>query len=95
LGGTFDRIRARSSTAALSGCHDSQTQAGRCSSPAAPTATSWTLFRTTPRRLLGWRRIDAANASPATSFMFHSSRATRDKLLDERMPLKRGKLDDF
>jgi hypothetical protein len=45
---------------------------------------------------LGWRRIDAANASPATSFMFHKLTGDLpDELLGERMPLERGKLDDF
>jgi hypothetical protein len=45
---------------------------------------------------LGWKRIDAANASTDTSYMYHKLTGDLpDKLLGERMPRDRGKLDQF
>lgn len=99
--GTFDRIQRQifNQSCALSGCHDSQTQKGNMLLE-SPTSYS-NIVDVVPSNLvaagLGWKRIDAANASVETSFMFHKVTGDLDAAddLGERMPFKRGKLDDF
>jgi len=99
-GGTFDRIQRQifNQNCALSGCHDSQTQAGEMlleSSGSYDNIVNH--FPHNPAAAArGWKRIDAANASPETSFMYHKLTGDLpDDALMARMPFKRGKLDDF
>jgi len=98
--GTFDRIQRQifNRNCALSGCHDSQTQAGEMLlEPGASYDNIVDAFpHNTAAAALGWRRIDAANKSPETSFMYHKLTGDLpDKDLMARMPFGRGKLDDF
>jgi hypothetical protein len=98
--GTFDRIQKQifNQNCALSGCHDSQTQAGDMLLESSGSYTN--IVDAVPRNLaaaaLGWKRIDAANASPDTSFMYHKLTGDLpDDALMARMPFGRGKLDQF
>ena len=74
----------------MSGCHDSQTQAGGLLlESGASYANLVNVAPTTPAAAaLGWQRIDAANGDPATSFMFHKLTGDLpDPSFGERMPL--------
>src|SRR5262245_58553378 len=97
---TFDRIQRQifNRNCALSGCHDSQTQAGEMLLESSGSYSN--IVNHLPRNPvaagLGWRRIDAANASPETSYMYHKLTGDLpDDLLGARMPFGRGKLDQF
>lgn len=98
--GTFDRIQRQifNQSCALSGCHDSNTQAG--SMLLEPGAAYNNIVDAFPNNGVaggrGWRRVDAAGSSPATSFLYRKITGDLDDdLLGERMPLKRRKLDAF
>ncbi len=98
--GTYDRIQRQifNQSCALGGCHDSQSQAGNM---LLETAGSYSnivdVVPSNPAAAgLGWRRIDAANADPETSFLYHKITGDLDDdALGERMPFGRGKLDEF
>lgn len=99
--GTFDRIQRQvfSRSCALSGCHDSQSQAGGMLLEAGSAYSN--LADTTPTNAaaaaLGWRRVDAANASADSSFLYHKLTGDypADPALGERMPFGRPRLDDY
>jgi hypothetical protein len=98
--GTFDRIQRQifNQSCALSGCHDSNSQAGNMLLESGGAYSN--IVDVVPSNLvaagLGWRRIDAANASPVTSFLYHKITGDLDvDGLEERMPFKRRKLDEF
>ena len=100
LDGTYQRIQEQifNQSCALSGCHDSQTEAGNMLLESGGALSN--IIDVTPNNQvaagLGWKRIDAANANADTSFMYHKLTGDlHDKLLGERMPRGRGKLDDF
>jgi hypothetical protein len=102
FGGTFDRIQRQifNQNCALSHCHDSQTHAGDQILDNATTSYSQIVNHVpnnTAAAALGWLRIDAANASPDTSFMYHKLTGDLpDKTaFGERMPRGRPKLDQF
>ncbi len=96
--GTFDRIQRQifDNSCALSGCHDSQSQMGGLLLESG--ASYGNLIDVTPQHpgaiAAGWKRVDATNASPDTSFLFH--KLTGD-LVDQgaRMPFGRPALDDY
>jgi hypothetical protein len=99
-GGTFKRIQKQifNQSCALSGCHDSQTHQNEMvleeGSAYAAIADVTPYNQVAAGR--GRKRIDAANASSDTSFMYHKLTGDLDdKLLGERMPRDRGKLDQF
>ncbi len=99
--GTYERIQRQifNQSCALSGCHDSQTQAGNMLLE-QPSAYSniVDVFASNPTAGgLGWRRIDAANASPDSSFLYRKITGTLngDPALGGRMPFMRPKLDPF
>ncbi|MGH7894656.1 MAG: hypothetical protein ACREQL_08300 [Candidatus Binatia bacterium] len=98
--GTFDRIQKQifDKSCAVSGCHDSQSQTGGMLLEGGAAYTN--LVDVTPQNAtaagLGWKRLDATNASPETSFIYH--KLTGDLsggTLGARMPLGGSKLDDF
>jgi hypothetical protein len=98
--GTFDRIQRQifNQRCALSGCHDSQSQTGNMLLESSGSYSN--IVDVVPSNPvaagLGWRRIDAANASPETSFMYHKVTGDLpDDGLLARMPFNRRKLDDF
>jgi len=98
--GTFDRIQRQifNRSCALSGCHDSQTQAGGMllESGGAYSNIVDVVPDTPPAAALGWLRIDAANADPETSFMYHKLTGDLpDPELGERMPFGRPKLESY
>jgi hypothetical protein len=101
FGGTFDRIQRQifNQNCALSHCHDSQTHAGEqiLESPTSYDNIVNHVPNNQNAAALGWLRIDAANASPDTSFMYHKLTGDLpDKTnFGERMPRGRGKLDQF
>jgi hypothetical protein len=96
--GTFDRIQRQifDQSCAVSGCHDSQSQTGGLLLETG--AAYANLVDVTPQSpgavAAGWKRVDATNASPDTSFLFH--KLTGD-LVDQgaRMPFGRPALDDY
>jgi hypothetical protein len=98
--GTFDRIQKQifNQNCALSGCHDSQSHQNEM---VLEEGTAYdAIVDVTPYNQLaasrGWKRIDAANASSDTSFMYHKLTGDLDdKLLEARMPRGRPKLDQF
>jgi hypothetical protein len=99
-GGTFKRIQKQifNQNCALSGCHDSQTHQRNLvlEEGSAYAAIADVTPDTPAAAALGWKRIDAANASPDTSFLYHKITGDLpDKLLGERMPRDRPKLDQF
>ena len=98
--GTFDRIQRQifNRSCALSGCHDSQTQAGGMllESGGAYSNIVDVVPDTPAAAALGWRRIDAANADPETSFMYHKLTGDLpDPELGARMPFGRPKLESY
>ena len=101
FGGTFDRIQRQifNQSCALSHCHDSQTHAGEqiLESPTSYDNIVNHVSNNQNAAALGWLRIDAANASPDNSFMYHKLTGDLpDKTnFGERMPRGRGKLDQF
>jgi hypothetical protein len=100
FGGTFDRIQKQifNQSCALSGCHDSQThQRNMVLEEGSSYAAIADVTPDTPAAAaLGWKRIDAANASSDTSYLYHKITGDLpDKLLGERMPRDRPKLDQF
>jgi len=80
FGGTFDRILKQifNQSCALSGCHDSQShQRNMVLEEGSAYAAIADVTPDTPAAAaLGWKRIDAANASPDTSYLYHRSPAT-------------------
>ena len=102
-GGTFDRIQKQifNKNCAVSGCHDSQTQAGGMLLEDNVTGGAYdNIVDVVPNNAVaagrGWRRIDGANASRENSFMYHKLTGDLDDdLLGERMPRGRAKLDSF
>ena len=96
--GTFDRIQRQifDQSCAVSGCHDSQSQSGGLLLETG--ASHGNLVDVTPQNLgaqaAGWKRVDAANASAATSFIFHKLTGDLDGTQGARMPLIGGSLDD-
>jgi hypothetical protein len=99
-GGTFKRIQNQifNQNCALSGCHDSQSAQGNQILEEG-TAYSQIVDVTAHNAVAasrGWKRIDAANMSPETSFMYHKLTGDLDdKDLGARMPFGRAKLDQF
>ncbi len=100
FGGTFDRIQRQvfNRSCALSGCHDSQSQAGGMLLEAGGAYSN--LADVVPDNPaasgLGWRRVDAAGASAQTSFLYHKLTGDlSDPVLGERMPLGRPRLDGY
>jgi len=94
--GTFDRMQRQifNQSCALSGCHDSQTQAGNMLLDSG--ASYGNLVNVTPNNFAangaGWKRVDPG--STATSFIFH--KITGDlpnATYGERMPLNKAKLN--
>jgi len=97
--GTFDRIQRQifNQSCAVSGCHDSQSQTGGL---LLETGASYTnLVDVTPQMpgaaAAGWKRVDAANASAETSFLYHKLTGDLDGTQGARMPLVGGALDDY
>jgi hypothetical protein len=95
--GTFDRIQRQifDTTCAVSGCHDSQTQMGGLLLEAG--ASYAKLVDVTPQNSVaaaaGWKRVDAANASPVTSYIIHKLTGDLDSGEGARMPFGRPALD--
>src|SRR5262245_24098952 len=96
--GTFDRIQRQifDQSCAVSGCHDSQSQAGGL---LLETGASYgNLIDVTPQKpgaqAAGWKRVDAANSSAETSYIFHKLTGDLDGTQGARMPLIGGALDD-
>ena len=100
--GTFDRIQKQvfDKTCAVSGCHDSQSQQSELLLEGAAAYTN--LVDVTPHNpvaaALGWKRVNATAADPATSYLFH--KLTGDLPDDNgnlgvRMPFGQGALDDL
>src|SRR5262249_58653348 len=99
-GGTFKRIQKQifNQSCALSGCHDSQTNQNNMTLEAGSAYDA--IANVTPYNQtaigLGWKRIDAANANPDKSYLYHKITGDLpDELLGERMPRDRPKLDQF
>jgi hypothetical protein len=97
--GTYDRMQRQifNTSCALSGCHDSQSQAGGM---LLETAGSYSnLIDVTPFNTVaqanGWKRIDATNASPASSYLFHKITGDLGTGLGERMPRGKPKLPAY
>jgi hypothetical protein len=96
--GTFDRIQRQifNQTCAVSGCHDSQSKTGGLLLEEG--AAYANLVDVTPQNAgasgAGWKRVDAANASPATSYLFHKLTGDLDGTQGARMPFGGGALDD-
>jgi hypothetical protein len=98
--GTFDRIQRQIFTpsCAVSGCHDSQTQAKGLllESSSAYTNLVDVVPNTAPAAALGWKRVDGAGASTANSFLYHKITGDLpDESFGLRMPRLRRKLDGF
>lgn len=99
--GTYDRIQRQifNRSCALSGCHDSQTQAGNMllEQPSAYANIVDVFPFNFAASGLGWRRVDAANASTDTSFLYRKITGDFDgnPALGARMPFGRPKLDAF
>ncbi len=99
---TFDRIQRQifNQNCALSGCHDSQSQAGNM---LLETGASYgNLVNVTPSNFAasgaGWKRVAAANpgvsGSPDTSFIFHKiTGELPNASYGARMPLNKPKLN--
>jgi hypothetical protein len=99
--GTFERIQRQifNPNCAVSGCHVSNKQAG---GQILEAGTSYAqIVNVVPQNsaaaALGWLRIDAEDASPDKSFMYHKVTGDLpDKTsFGERMPRGRAKLDQF
>lgn len=98
--GTFDRIERQvfRRSCALSGCHDSQTQAGGMLLESGGAYSN--LVDVTPTNGvaagLGWRRVDASNARADTSFLYRKLAGSLPAGgLGGRMPLGRAKLENY
>jgi hypothetical protein len=97
--GTFDRIQRQifDQTCAVSGCHDSQSQTGGLLLESG--ASYGNLIDVTPQSpgavAAGWKRVDAANMSADTSFLFHKLTGDLDGTQGARMPFGRPALDDY
>ena len=95
---TFDRIQRQvfNQTCAVSGCHDSQSQQGGLLLESG--ASHGNLVDVTPQNpgavAAGWTRVDAANASADTSFLYHKLTGDLDGTQGARMPLIGAKVDD-
>jgi len=98
-GGTYDRIQRQifDKSCAVSGCHDSQSQTGGLLLENG--ASYGNLIDVTPQMpgaaAAGWKRVDAANASPDTSFIFHKLTGDLDGTQGARMPFGGAKLDQY
>jgi hypothetical protein len=97
--GTFDRIQRQifNRSCALSGCHDSQSKTGGLLLEEGAAYTN--LVDVTPQNpgasAAGWKRVDAANASADTSYLFHKLTGDLDGTQGARMPFGGGALDDY
>jgi len=99
--GTFHRIQRQvfNASCALSGCHDSQTQAGGLLLEEG--TAHGALVDVDPVNFaagqLGWQRVDGANADPDTSFIIHKLRGDLSAApgLGEQMPFGRPKLPGY
>lgn len=98
--GTFDRIQRQvfNRSCALSGCHDSQTQAGGMLLESGGAYSN--IVDVGPinaaAAALSWRRVDAIDADAETSFLYR--KVTGDlpgAALGARMPFGRPKLDAY
>jgi hypothetical protein len=98
---TFDRIQRQifNQTCAVSGCHDSQTQAG--SMVLEVGASHGNLVDVTPTNptaaAAGWKRVMTTGASsgdPDTSFIYHKLTGDLDSGMGQRMPLIGPSLDE-
>ncbi|MDX2167754.1 MAG: hypothetical protein SF182_11845 [Deltaproteobacteria bacterium] len=95
---TFDRIQRQifTQSCALSSCHDSQSQAG---SLLLETGASYGNLVNQPpvngsASAAGWLRVDAAQAAPETSFLFHKLEGDLpDAGYGVRMPRNKPKLN--
>ncbi len=97
--GTYDRMQRQifNASCALSGCHDSQTQAGGM---LLETAGSYSnLIDVVPfnptAQGLGWTRVDATNASAESSYLFHKITGDLGTGLGDRMPRGKPKLPAY
>ncbi len=96
--GTFDRMQRQifNQSCALSACHDSQSQAG---SLLLETGAAYgNLVNQAPVNGgalgAGWLRVDATQASPENSFLFHKIEGSLpDDSYGVRMPRNRPKLN--
>lgn len=99
--GTYDRIQRQifNRSCALSGCHDSQTQAGNMllEQPSGYGNVVDVIPSNFAAAGMGWRRVDATNAQPDTSFLYRKITGDFDgnPALGGRMPLGRPKLDGY
>jgi hypothetical protein len=97
--GTYDRIQRQifDKSCAVSGCHDSQSQTGGLLLENG--ASYGNLIDVTPQMpgaaAAGWKRVDAANASPDTSYIFHKLTGDLDGTQGARMPFGGAKLDQY
>lgn len=96
--GTFDRIQKQifNQSCALSFCHDSQTKQKDLllEVGAAYTNIVDVVPTTDAAATLGWKRIDATGANPATSYLYRKITGDLpDPLLGARMPFGRPALD--
>jgi hypothetical protein len=95
---TFDRIQRQvfDESCAVSGCHDSQSQQNGLLLERG--ASYGNLIDVPPQNLgavaAGWTRVDAANASADTSYLFHKLTGDLDGTQGARMPLIGSKVDD-
>jgi len=98
--GTFDRIQRQifNQTCAVSGCHDSQTQAAGMVLETG--ASHGTLVDVTPTNAAaasaGWKRIMTTGPSsgePGTSFIYHKLTGDLETGMGQRMPLIGPSLD--
>ncbi len=95
--GTFDRIQRQvfDRSCAVSGCHDSQTQqAGLLLETGSSYANLVDQDPSNAAALAaGWKRVDAANASAASSYLWHKLTGDLPPGAGGRMPLGRPPLD--
>jgi hypothetical protein len=98
--GTFDRIQRQifNQTCAVSGCHDSQSQAGDMILEVG--ASYGNLVDATPDNSVaaaaGWKRVMTTGPSsgdPNTSFIYHKLTGDLDPGMGQRMPLVGPSLD--
>jgi hypothetical protein len=97
--GTYQRIQRQifNQSCALSGCHDSQTTAGGMLLETAGSYSNLVdVVPFTPAaQALGWKRVDAANASAETSFIIHKLTGDLGPGMGDRMPRGKPKLPQY
>jgi hypothetical protein len=97
--GTYDRIQKQvfNQSCALSGCHDSQTHQNNLvleEGSSYGNLADVTPFNATAAAA-GWKRVDAAGASSANSYLYHKITGDLDPGEGVRMPFARPPLDSF